>query len=355
MRKINSLVILTIFIMAFTLVPASVSASEKLPSITIGWTPPDTGIVWSTATNWFEKTAKSAREAGIDVKVVAQTPSSHEAYWEQIGIIEDYLTRNVDVIAISPTEVEVLKPVLKKANKAGVPVIVLNMLEGFEESEVEVASYIGFDNAKTAEAAGEIALNYLQKNKSNQKKYIGLIAGIPGGFFSRTRLEAFKGIVRQDSSVEIVANCPGKWTWRGGVSCGEDILTSHPKKLDLIYGASDNMALGAAKAAKDAGRADEVAFVTQNGTWDSIKAVKEGKLVGDIWHGFPEWGHYGVKFGVMLALGLNEEVPKRHDVGAKKITSDTVDSFYDFENDKPDPPFKPIDWERIKELYRQKQ
>ena len=45
----------------------------------------------------------------------------------------------------------------------------------------------------------------------------------------------------------------------------------------------------------------------------------------------------------MLALGLGEQVPAKHDVGAKKIMVENYQEFY------PEPHLEPIDWEWIKE------
>jgi ribose transport system substrate-binding protein len=46
--------------------------------------------------------------------------TSHTNFADQVAIIEDYVQRGVDVIAISPIEVEVIKPALAKAAEAGI-------------------------------------------------------------------------------------------------------------------------------------------------------------------------------------------------------------------------------------------
>ena len=69
-----------------------------------------------------------------------------------------YIQCKVDVIAISPIEVEVIVPALKKANEEGIPVIIVNLLEPI--ADVEVASYIGFDNTVAAEVTAYSVLDY---------------------------------------------------------------------------------------------------------------------------------------------------------------------------------------------------
>jgi ribose transport system substrate-binding protein len=126
--------------------------------VTIGWAPPDITGVFKTATDYFEKSAEDAGKHGIEVEIISQSPATHVAFGDQVAIIEDYVQRKMDVIAISPIEVEVIKPALKKANEAGIPVIIVNLLEPIEGTEV--ASYIGFDNTDAGRISAYSLLDY---------------------------------------------------------------------------------------------------------------------------------------------------------------------------------------------------
>ena len=114
--------------------------------------------VFKTATDFFEAAAKDGNNHGFNIQVISQSPATHTAFADQVAIIEDYIQRGVDVIAISPIEVEVIKPALAKANAKGIPVIIVNLLEPI--AGVEVASYIGFDNAVGAEVSAYAVLDY---------------------------------------------------------------------------------------------------------------------------------------------------------------------------------------------------
>jgi ABC-type sugar transport system substrate-binding protein len=112
-------------------------AGQELPEkIVIGWAPADISGVYQTATEYFERAAAGAREHGINVEVITQTPATHVAFADQVAIIEDYIQRPVDVIAISAIEVEVIRPAINKANEAGIPVIIVNQLESIEGIKV---------------------------------------------------------------------------------------------------------------------------------------------------------------------------------------------------------------------------
>ena len=128
MRKAGIAVIA--FVLLFILVaPLGFAGDRWQKPIVIGWTPPDITGVFKTATNFFEAAAADGNKHGFKIQVISQSPATHIAFADQVAIIEDYIQRGVDVIAISPIEVEVIKPALAKANEKGIPVIIVNLLE----------------------------------------------------------------------------------------------------------------------------------------------------------------------------------------------------------------------------------
>ncbi len=137
-----------------------IKADQRLPQkIVIGWAPADISGVFKTATEYFEKAASEGRQHGVNVEVITQTPVTHVDFTDQVAIIENYIKRQVDVIAISAIEGEVIKPAIRKANEAGIPVIIVNQLEPIEG--VEVASYIGFDNTVVGAISAYAVVDYL--------------------------------------------------------------------------------------------------------------------------------------------------------------------------------------------------
>jgi ribose transport system substrate-binding protein len=356
--------------------------AKKAPEkITIGWTPPDITGVFKTATDYFEKSAADAARAGIDVEVISQSPATHVAFADQVAIIEDYVQRKVDVIAISPIEVEVIKPAIKKANNQGIPVIIVNLLEPIPG--VEVASYIGFDNTDAGRISAYALLDYfggpgvlgkgrkvdikegtyldlawwkdlykdVNPKTANIKARVAIIEGIAGGFFSTARLNGFHEVVDPYPGIKIVGTLPADWNREKGIKAAEDFLTANPPgTLDAIWAASNEMGLGAMLACQGAGRLEiagqgdvgdrNVAIFTNDVTPESADRVAEGKMIAETHHGFPEWGWYGTEFAVTLAMG--GKVPYIFDIRPRTMYKDNARLFY------PNPALEPIDWETIK-------
>ncbi len=369
------------FLMVLTLVCGiGVLSAQEIPEIVIGWVPPDITGVFKTATDFFEKAAEDAQNNGIPVTIITRSPASHVAFADQIAIVEDFIQRKVDAIAISPTEVEVVKPVLSQAKAAGIPIIVVNLLEPIEG--VDVDCYIGFDNTVAGTISAYAVLDYfggpgvlgegekvdispetyldlefwqslytpeVMESLKNQIKARGaIIEGVAGGFFSVARLKGFHSVVDQFPGIEIVTSLPADWNREKAIKVTEDMLAANPQgTLDFIWAASNEMGLGAMLTCERMERA-EVKIFTNDGTPESVERIKEGRIIAETWHGFPEWGWYGTKYAVMLALGLKDMVPQFVDIRPRTEWQGNADMFY------PNPALEPINWEEIKTAYQGK-
>lgn len=384
-KSLFILVVLVTLLLALFTVPlfAQDQARWERP-IVIGWAPPDITGVFRTATDFFEAAAASANEAGFDVRVIAQSPATHLAFADQVAILEDYIERRVDVIAVSPIEVDVIIPVLQRANEAGIPIIVVNLLEPIEG--VEVASYIGFDNTVAAEVTAYAVVDYFggpgvlglgemveieegtfldlefwqdlyadmtEEERAEIVARGAIIEGVAGGFFSTARLNGFNNVISMFPNIEIVGEpCAADWNREKGVNCAEDILQANAV-LDFIWAASNEMGMGAMLAAEAAGRLEmagegaevtvgdgTVAIFTNDVTPESVERISEGRMIAETTHGFADWGWFGTQFAVQLACGI--EVPQTFDIRPRIAYLDNARLFY------PEPALPEIDWEAIK-------
>ena len=363
--------------------PAADAGAQEAVNVTIGWIPPDITGVFKTATDFFEKAAADANQHGFNVEVISRSPATHTAFADQVAIIEDMIQRQVDVIAISPIEVEVVKPAIAQANEAGIPVIIVNLLEPIPG--VEVASYIGFDNTLAAKVTAYAVLDYfggpgvlgtgeavetkpedyldlgfwenLYANLSDEQKAAikargAIIEGVAGGFFSTARLNGFHEVVDQYPGIEITGNpCAADWNREKGTRCAEDFMQANPQGLDFIWAASNEMGLGAMLASEADGRLEmasaeptigdgTVAIFTNDVTPESVDRIAEGKMIAETTHGFADWGWYGTEFAVRAACGA--EVAPTFDINPRIAYVDNARQFY------PEPVLPEIDWEAIK-------
>jgi len=386
-RKRTHLLVFLVIVMSIV-AGASASAAPNAQrweeEIVIGWTPPDITGVFKTATDFFEAAAADANENGFNVTVITQSPASHTDFGDQVAIIEDYIQREVDVIAISPIEVEVVKPALAKANEVGIPVIIVNLLEPIEG--VEIASYIGFDNTMAAKVTAYAVADYFggpgvlgegEMVEIEPDTYLdiefweelygdlteeemaeivasgAIIEGVAGGFFSVARLNGFNEVMDMFPGLEIVGEpCAADWNREKGIDCAEDILQANPEGLDFIWAASNEMGMGAMLAAEAANRLESaedgvsigdetVAIFTNDVTPESVERLSEGRMIAETTHGFADWGWFGGEFAVRIVCGL--DVPETFDIRPRIAYQENANLFY------PEPVLPEIDWAGIQE------
>ncbi|GAJ09625.1 unnamed protein product, partial [marine sediment metagenome] len=220
------------------------------------------------------------------------------------------------VIAISPIEVEVIIPAIRKANEAGIPVIIVNLLEPI--AGIEVASYIGFDNGEAAMVSAYTVLDYFggpgvlgtgRKVAVEPGEYLDLkwwqdlyatvtpeekaaikatgtiIEGIAGGFFSTARLIGFQKVIDEYPGIKIVGTLAADWNREKGIKAAEDFLTANPRgTLDFMWAASNEMGMGAMLAVEAVGRQDEVTIFTNDVTPEDDTATIFGQRTTKDFH-----------------------------------------------------------------------
>jgi ribose transport system substrate-binding protein len=349
--------------------------------IVIGWTPPDITGVFKTATDYFERAAADANKAGFKVKVISRSPATHTSFADQLAIIEDFISRKVDVIAISPADTEAVKPAIRNANDAGIPIVMVNLLE--PQEDIDVASYIGFDNSEAASVSAYAVLDYFggpgvlgsgdtvevgndeyldlewwkgvygNADKDAIKANGVIIEGIAGTFFSQERLDGFHEVIDQYPGIKILAKpIAADWNREKGIKAAETFYSRfNPSELDFVWAASNEMGLGAMLTAErknilasSGGTAEppegKVAIFTNDVTPESTDAIRGGKLIAETHHGFPEWGWFGTEFAVKLVCGI--DVPKTKDIRPRTAWQQNANLFY------PTPKLPEIDWESVK-------
>jgi ribose transport system substrate-binding protein len=326
-----------------TMQPTQVAATQAPPaptnkcktSITIGYVPPQTILVWNVAEQYMKKAAEQAKQYGFDIKVITQAPVVDTEFSDQGRIIDDFINRGVSVLVVGPIDIPPLIAPIKRANTAGIPVIVLNMLSGFPEDQVKVLAYVGMENYDAGLKAGQWAAK-----KLDGKGKVAIIQGIVGSIYEEQRTKGFMDGIA-GTQIEVVAKGPGDWARDKARSVAEDFITAHPD-LNLVFAESAEMGLGAAAAVDSAKMRDKIVVQTQDGTTESIEAVSKGILDADLWHGFPTWGYRSVEIATKAVNGIS--VSLKNDVGLKVIDKANINLFY------PEPSEEvlgPINWQGI--------
>ncbi|SAL54924.1 ribose ABC transporter periplasmic ribose-binding protein [Caballeronia sordidicola] len=234
--------------------------------------------------------AEAAKDhAQIDIAIANQDLS------KQIADVQDFVTKKVDVIVISPVDSKGVKAAVLTAEKAGIPVITVDI----SAAGVEVASHIATDNYAGGLQAGALMCKVL-----GGKGKVGVI-DYPTIQSVIDRVTGFKKALAACPDVKIVAIQPGI-TRADALSAAQNMLQANPD-LAGIFGFGDDAAMAAAVAGKSAG--NKVKVIGFDGMPEARAAVdKNPNFVGVIRQYPDKMGALAVDTAVKVAA--KQTVPK---------------------------------------------
>ncbi len=285
----------------------SMIATAALAAEEIGFLPPAMTSPFYAACIEGAKPVATAK--GFELLIMA--PPSEDDYATQMSMMEDMITRGVKGIAVCGINLDALIPGIKKANEAGIPVVMFNTITPLEG--VEVYAYSGYNQYN---GGGKIADWVNEKTGGTAK--VAIIEGLPSDYTTQ-RMGGFVDRCKEMyPNIEVVATQPGDWVREKGMNAAMDMLQAHPD-INVIYGLSDEMALGAVQAAKQLGRSD-IIVVGLDGNPNAFESVKAGELTATL-----DCGPVAIGANAILAITeALENVPREEKVIEAETT--VVDS-----------------------------
>ena len=189
----------------------------------------------------------------------------------QVNQLEDLIAKKVDAIVLNPMDGKAVVPVLKKAQAAKIPVIVVDssVEKGNEDLYI---SYVGTDNFN----AGKVAGQRMVKELGGQGGVL-IVRGANGSVAGDQRVDGFKAGI-EGSGLKVVGEQPGNWTNSVAMQVTENMLQAN-KKVDGLFSASDVMLDGTLQAIGDADRTG-IKILSVDGSKKAVDLVEQGAIVG---------------------------------------------------------------------------
>jgi len=211
-------------------------------------------------------------EAGKYGYTIVFTDANHDQA-KQTSQVEDFLSKHVDVIILSPADSKAVGPAIVEANNAKVPVFTADIAS--TASRGTVVSHIASDNIQ----GGQVAADLLGAALNGS----GTIAIIdePEVTSVQDRVKGFKDeLAAKYPNVHIVADQPAGGERAMAASVTDNLLQRFPS-LAGIFGINDDSALGALAAVKSAGKVGTIKIVGYDANPEARTAIDAGQMVGD--------------------------------------------------------------------------
>ena len=283
-----------------------VSAQE---TFTIGYQVQDLGNqYWITLADGVKD--KAAEMDNVEVKVRdARTDPAVE-----LSNVQDLITQGIDLLLLSPWDSNSGATVVEEANKAGIPVIVLDI--GVSSGDIE--SFLVSNNYGGGQKAGEYMAELLEGEGQ-----VGHIQCQPGYELLDARGNGFVDVVTEEG-IEVVATQPGDSQRSKGMTVMQNMATANPD-IDGVFCENDEMALGAIEALNSSRMLDQVEVIGFDGTDEAIQAVKEGRMTATVAQQPYKMGQMGVELAVEVLNG--NDIKSEIQVPVQLITKENVDEF----------------------------
>lgn len=305
-------------VLALTMLPLGGAGCGALespdrPAYVLGYSSPSMqNSFWITVATAMQH---KAGELGVHLSI--RDAASDTA--QQASDIEDLIEQRVDVLLVTPYDSLSLGSVLKQANEAGIPIIVVDI--GINDPDVTYESLIITDNYAGGRIAGEWLVRYFRDNRI-ENPTVATIEAQLGAENARARHNGFIDVMAENS-INVVLGRSANSLRDEAMEVMEDFLQSYPE-LTAVFAECDDMALGALQAVRQA-RASTI-IVGYDGNIAACEQIRAGSnLKADIDQKPAEMGALAVQMAVDLMNGT--ELDKVVTIMPELITQENVEKF----------------------------
>jgi simple sugar transport system substrate-binding protein len=210
-------------------------------------------------------------EAGYELKYAPATNLDQQS---QIAAFTSFVDEGVDIILLSATEATGWEASLRRAQEAGIPVILVD--RGIEPDDSSLyVTRVAPDNIEVAKAVA----NWAVKEFPDGANYFTL-EGPPGVGVVNERNKGWDSVIGSRPEFVKVGAQTANWSAEEAKSVFETVLRANNNNIQLVFAQNDEMGLGAALAVEEAGLVPgvDVKIATIDGTRGALEALADGRL-----------------------------------------------------------------------------
>ncbi len=308
-----------------SVLPGCGSSSESAGSNDAAASGPSAGsqslkiaVIPKGTTHEFWKSIHAGAKAAaseLGVEVIWKGPVKEDDRESQIAVIEDFITRGVDGIVVSPLDSSALVAPIEDAIGKGIPVVIID--SGLNSEKY--VSFVATDNYKGGKLGGEHLAKLL-----NGKGRVVILRYQVGSASTQERERGFLDAMKENPGITVVSeNQYGGATTETAQRAAENLLAPLKRpdgtlSIDGIFCPNESTTVGMLRVLQDAGLAGKVKFVGFDSSPTLIAALEKGQIHGLVLQNPYNMGYLGVK--TMVAHLRKEPVEKRIDTGASLAT-----------------------------------
>lgn len=184
---------------------------------------------------------------GVEVEIRTAKDNNRN----QIADIKYFIDKKVDLLIVAPNEAAAITPVVEKAYRQGIPVVVIDR----KILSDKYTAFVGADNYEIGKDVGQYILNRL-----HGKGKVLEITGLEGSTPAMERHKGLADVLKEEPGIEITASVDGAWLQSVAGEKMDSVFQTN-KNIDLVFAQNDRMAIGAYLSARQQQLEKEMLFV----------------------------------------------------------------------------------------------
>lgn len=312
MKKVVALVLsLTLGLMGGTVCAGAQEKAEEEKHI-VFVTPLVAHPVWLAAKEGLEAAAEDLGFRGDWVG-----PSNIDVD-EMIKQIEIAIAEKADGIITQGLNPEAMVPVLKKADEAGIPVVVVN-------SDIPDAPRLAYIGTEPTNLGTEGAKAIIEKLGDETVKAAYGVTTFTNTI-SMNMVEGYRKTFEENGNYEeqVVVETMGDTLT--AVQKWQDVLNTYPE-TNVIIGTSAETGAAAAKVVKEMGMEDQVMIMAIDDIEETLDGVRDGSIYGTMTQNFYRKGYQASQYLMDYIENGTEPEEMINDSGTVLVTLDNIDTY----------------------------
>jgi rhamnose ABC transporter rhamnose-binding protein len=242
--------------------PGAASGGRK---ITVALLPKQKGLKYFTSCS--QGAEEAAKELG-NVEVIYDGPTDGNPA-TAADMVDRWVQKKVDAIAVSPNNPDVLASAMKKAREKGVHVLTWDADGAPETREL-------FVNQATAQAIGEALVDVMAKDIGEEGE-VAILSASAAAANQNEWIKHMKARLEKYPKIQLVGiKYPGE-DQNEGVKLAQGLISDRPN-LKGLFGISSVSFPAAAKAVRDAGKSGKIVVTGLSTPNDMKEFVKDGTV-----------------------------------------------------------------------------
>ena len=230
------------------------------------------GVSQCSEDSWRKKLNNELHDATyLHDNVVLRVVSADDDDKQQMRQINAFIDEDVDLLIVSPNQMNTVTPAIDRAYDCGIPVVLFDR----KTDSGKYTAFVGADNEKIGRTIGEYIATRL-----GGKGTVVEIRGLEGSSPAIERHNGFVAAISRHPGIRLLASESGNWLQQSGDSVAAKMFANGIVP-DYVFGQNDRMAHGAWLAARRLGLEKRMLFVGIDalpGKGGGIELVRDGVL-----------------------------------------------------------------------------